>query len=245
MTVAIFGSCVTRDVFEDPALRPSLGHYTARSSVISAVAPPLPVDEERVVLDSPFQRRCVLADLHKTFFDSLAEDPPDLLIVDLIDERFDLLAGAGTVVTVSSALQAAGLGENLHPDMRPLRRMSERGCELFAAAAPVFAARVTEIVPPERVILHRALWSLHYTDGERVHPFPDARLELCRLQNDMLDRSYDALADAFGAGVETLQLDPAEHLADAGHRWELEPFHYEASYNREAARRLQELYALR
>lgn len=245
MTIAIFGSCVTRDVFEDPALRPSLGHYTARSSVISAVAPPLPIDEGRVVLDSAFQRRCVLADLHKTFFDSLAADPPDLLVVDLIDERFDLLEGAGTVITVSSALQAAGLGENLHPGLRPLRRMSERGCELFDEAARTFAARAAEIVPPERVVLHRALWAERYTDGERTHPFPQPRLELCRLQNVMLDRGYDALADAFGDGVRTLRLDPAEHLADADHRWELEPFHYEASYNHEAARRLQELHALR
>lgn len=245
MTVAIFGSCVTRDLFEDPGLRPSLGHYAARCSVISAVAPPLWVDEARVVLDSAFQRRCVLADLHKTFFDSLAADPPDWLIVDLIDERFDLLVGAGTVVTASSALQAAGLGENLHPGLRPLRRMSEQGIELFAAAAPAFAARVTEILAPERVILHRALWSERYTDGARVRRFPPPRRELCRLQNAMLNRGYDALAAAFGGDVGTLQLDSHVHLADADHRWQLEPFHYVASYNREAARRLQELHALR
>lgn len=244
MSVAIFGSCVSRDLFEEPGLRPSLGHYTARSSVISAVAPPVPIDEQRVVLSSAFQRRCVLADFHKTFFASLAQAPPDWLVVDLVDERFDLLRGGGSVVTRSSAFQAAGLDADPQLAFEPLRRMSSAACDLFDEAARDFAARVTEIVPAERVILHRALWCTRYTDGRDVHAFPQERQQLCRQQNAMLTRSYDALHAAFGGRAVTIDLDPEARLADANHRWELEPFHYEESYNRDAAGLLRELLAL-
>lgn len=238
--VAIFGSCVSRDLFEEPALRPALGPYLARSSVVSVVAPPVAIDPERIAIDSAWQRRCLLADFRKTFFSSLTEARPQWLVVDLIDERFNLLRGAESFVTRSSAFQAAGL-DDAELGLEPVQRMSELGCALFDAAAEDFAARVSEVVPPERVVLHRALWCTRYRDGGEVLPFPAARLELCRRQNAMLERGYDALEEAFGGCATSIRLDPERELADAGHRWELEPYHYAPGYNRAAAARLHAL----
>src|SRR6266581_2802406 len=86
--VAIFGSCVTRDLFE-PAIRDvELVLYGSRSSLISACAPPVQIDEDDVRLDSRFQRRCVVEDFRKTFLTRFEEAAPDRLVIDLIDERF-------------------------------------------------------------------------------------------------------------------------------------------------------------
>ncbi|HZO36323.1 MAG TPA: DUF6270 domain-containing protein [Solirubrobacteraceae bacterium] len=239
MTVAIFGSCVTRDLFEDPSLRPRLGHYAARTSMISAVAPPVAIDADRVRLDSAWQRRSLLADFEKTFFASLAATRPDWLVIDLIDERFDLLCVGDSFVTNSSALQAADLdGQTLEGEH--LRRMSAEGCELFDRAVAAFAERVTAIVPAERVLLHRALWCPRYRDDDAIVDFDERRIELCRLQNAMLTRGYDALADAFGS-TASLAVDPASDVADAAHHWKLEPFHYTSSYNASATARMLDL----
>lgn len=240
MTVAIFGSCVTRDLFEGPALRPRLGHYAARTSVISAVAAPVAIDPERVRLDSAWQRRSVLADFQKTFFASLAGSRPDWLVVDLIDERFDLLRVDGSFVTNSSALQVADLGGQT-VDAELVKRMSSEGCELFDAAAAAFAERVTAVVPAERIVLHRALWCPRYRDGDAVVDFDDRRIEMATRQNAMLTRGYDALAAALGA-VASVDVDPATDLADAAHHWKLEPFHYADAYNARASARLTELF---
>lgn len=244
VTAGIFGSCVTRDLFEDPALRPTLGPYFARCSVVSAVAPPVAIDPRRVVLSSDWQRRCVLADFQKTFFEALAATPPDWLVIDLIDERFDILCATESFVTRSSAFQAAGLDAAPELDLHPLKRMSSQGCELFELAAPDFAARVTSIVPAAQVVIHRALWCTRYRSNGDVLEFPPERLDLCHRQNEMLNRGYDMLETAFGGRAVTLVLDPSRQLADAGHRWELEPFHYEPAYNDDARGRLRRLFGL-
>jgi hypothetical protein len=243
VTVGIFGSCVTRDLFEDPALRPALGPYFARSSMISAVAPPVEIDAERVVIASDWQRRCLLADFDKTFFATLAEAPPDWLVLDLIDERFDLLYGAGSFVTRSSAFQAAALDGACDLDFEPLQRMSPEGCELFELAAVDFAERVMATLPPERVLLHRALWCTHYVRDGAVVPFESQRLELCHRQNEMLERGYDTLEAAFRDEATVLEL-PETRLADAHHRWELEPYHYVPAYNEAVSARLLGLVGL-
>jgi uncharacterized protein DUF6270 len=240
-TVAIFGSCVSRDLFEDRRLRPSLGHYGARSSVISAVAAPVPIAPERIAVSSEWQRRQVLADFGKTFFASLEQTRPDWLVVDLIDERFDVLCGRGSFVTRSSAFQAAGLDDATDLGLQPVRRMSPDGRSLFAHAAPAFARRVLELVPRERIVLHRALWCTRFARDGAVHDFSEERRQLSELQNAMLTDGYDVLEEAFGGVGATIEVDPRRHLADAHHRWELEPYHYAAAYNAYAADELLRL----
>lgn len=240
-TVAIFGSCVSRDLFEDRRLRPLLGHYGARSSVISAVAAPVPIAPERVAVPSEWQRRQVLADFGKTFFSSLEYQRPDWLVIDLIDERFDILCTSGSFVTRSSAFQAAGLDDATDLGLQPIRRMSPDGRRLFADAAPTFARRVLELVPRERIVVHRAQWCTRFARDGTVLEFPEERRQLSELQNAMLRDGYDVLEEAFGGVGATIEVDPHEHLADAHHRWELEPYHYAPAYN---ARAMDELLRL-
>jgi hypothetical protein len=243
-TIAIFGSCVTRDLFEHPRLRPALSVYGARSSVISVVAPPVAIDEQHVVLSSQWQRRCVLADFRKTFFASLAEAAPDWLVIDLIDERFDLLRCAGSLVTRSSAFQASGFADTAGVALTPVRRMSADGTDLFEQAAGEFAARVLQLLPAERVILHRARWCCSYRADGGILAFPDDRLSLCHAQNAMLDHGYDALADAFGGRVQLVDHDPDRSLADVDHQWGLEAYHYDGATNAARTARLAQIVGL-
>ena len=232
--IAVFGSCVTRDFFEDPALQPHLVHYAARSSVISAVAPPVELRPDEIALDSAFQRRCVLADFHKTFFASLAEAAPDWLLIDLVDERFDVVRTAGSFVTRSSAFQDAGLDDAGLGEVLP--RLSDEALGLLDGAAAEFVERLGPVVPPERIVVHRAVWAERYRAAGAVEPFPAPRLRFARRQNEALERGYDAFE---ALGVTTLAHDAPRYVADADHRWGLEPFHYEPAYNADGVRSLR------
>src|SRR5688572_18437592 len=99
----ILGSCVTRDIFSIMK-DPSPITYYARSSLISIMGNPIPVEEEMLQLDSAFQRRMVLQDFQKTIFDDLSTLKFDYFIMDFIDERFDLFQIGDSYVTRSVEL---------------------------------------------------------------------------------------------------------------------------------------------
>jgi len=244
MRVSIFGSCVTRDLFEDPALRPALAQYAARSSLVSAVASPVALDASNVRLESAFQRRCLVEDFEKSFFANLRSAAPDWLIVDLIDERFGLLRTSGSFVTESSAFVSAGLRDELGGDVTELRRLTEDTMRLLDEAIGVFAARVTDVVPPERVIVHRATWMTSYVRDGAVVRFPDERAAFAERHSAALRRAYDTFAVRLGGAAPTVDLAGRGYRADAAHRWELEPFHYEPRYNAEAVDRLRSLFGV-
>lgn len=239
MRLGIFGSCVTRDLFEDPALRPSLARFASRSSLISVVAEPVPLDVQRVRLDSAFQRRCVLEDFDKRFLPELEGERLDWLVVDLIDERFEVLRTPSSYVTCSSAYQGAGLEGDDGFDR--IRRLTDEAAALLEAAAATFAERVTAVLPAERVIVHRAHWMTRFRDGGAVHAFPPDRVGFAEDHNAALDHGYDALEHHLGGRAPTIALDDGRYVADAGHRWALEPYHYEPDYNAAALARLRGL----
>lgn len=238
MRLGIFGSCVTRDLFEDPALRPALVRYASRSSLVSAVAAPVALDIARVRLDSAFQRRCVIEDFGKSFLAELERDRLDWLVVDLIDERFDVLRTPASYVTCSSAYRSAGLEDG--DGFERVRRLTGEAATLVEEAAREFAARVTAVLPAERVIVHRARWMTHYRDGGQVHAFPADRADFACHHNAALDHAYDVLERHLGGRAATIDL-PRDHVADARHRWGLEPYHYEDAYNAAALERLRAL----
>jgi hypothetical protein len=242
MRLGIFGSCVTRDLFEDPALRPGLVRYASRSSLISAVAAPVALDAGRVRLDSPFQRRCVIEDFGKSFLAELEHDRLDWLVVDLIDERFDVLRTPDSYVTCSSAYSSAGLADE--DGFARVRRLTGEAAVLVEQAAAAFAERVTAVLPAERVIVHRARWMTRYRDGERVHDFPADRADFAGHHNAALDHAYDLLERHLGTPATIALEDGDRHVADAGHRWGLEPYHYDAAYNATALDRLRALVNL-
>ena len=242
MRLGIFGSCVTRDLFEDSALRPALARYASRSSLISAVAQPVAIDPARVRLESAFQRRCVLEDFDKCFLAKLGQDRLDWLVVDLIDERFDVLRAASSYVTCSLALREAGLEDD--DGFERVRRLTGEAAELLERAATSFAGRVSAVLDPERVVIHRARWLARYRDGAAVHAFPAARADFGAQHNAALEHGYDALERAFGGRAQTIALGAGSSVADAAHRWSLEPYHYEPAYNAAAIERLRGLVGI-
>jgi hypothetical protein len=231
---------VTRDLFEDPVLRPALSQYTSRSSVISVVATPVPLDPDVVHLDSAFQRRCVTEDFGKTFFSQLKEAEIEWLLIDLIDERFDVVRTGSSCVTRSSAFVDAGLDGTIGDEHPPVRRLTTEADALLAASVDGFVDRVTRVVAPERIIVHRAGWLTRYRDGGRIAPFGEDRVTFAERHNAALDRAYDRLEARLGT-AHAISLDRRRYTADAAHRWALEPYHYEPAYNDAALERLRSL----
>lgn len=100
----MFGSCIARDVIEVGLERSLLATPTcfARSSVASLASAPV-IDEALLArIASPYQERCVRADMDKSFLHVLAEEEFDVLLIDLAEERYPLLeTDTGQLLTLS------------------------------------------------------------------------------------------------------------------------------------------------
>ncbi|WP_297693299.1 DUF6270 domain-containing protein [Phenylobacterium sp.] len=252
--VAIIGSCVTRDVwnlagFEDDARADLL--YVSRTGIASLVAQPvtgLDLPEEPPGDLTRWEYRMVCDDLLKRGLENLADYQPTHLIIDFIDERFDLLRRGKIVATLSWELHRAGLDTaSALARLSPLRRTDDRAFDLWRAGLADFARFLGARLPETRLIFHDARWALeHLDEGGGRAPFDPDRVLWPGLPVNIHDQNR--LLAIYAQEVRRvlpqafLVRAPAElAVGDVGHRWGLSPFHYAQPYYRYVWARFQEL----
>ena len=238
MKLAVIGSCITRDVWglcNVPPPPPLF--FRARTSLATLFSPPIPaVSGHALNFASKFQRECVEAELHKTTIADLIAFRPDALILDLIDERFDILEINGAFVAKSAELARSGVLETpafadavVHP------RLSEATAKLWREGLRRFADTLAQIRPAQTV-LHAGVWAQEYVDLDGARkPFPewmqivDRNGPYLSAHNALLE-GYFAEIEAALPGVVTLRPPPELVVGDKSHRWNLSPFHYRQDY---------------
>lgn len=110
MKIHIYGSCVSRDILEfDDANELEVVSYNGRSS-FATLSPKNVLKtissenyESLKSIDSNFQRRMVDFDFNNSILESTDNSNYDVLLIDLIDNRFNLGEVDGKLVTISSA----------------------------------------------------------------------------------------------------------------------------------------------
>lgn len=228
MRVSILGSCITRDVFRLFPDDAEVVSYHSRSSLVSLMSPPLLVDDAGTEWPSNFARKVVLADFRKTFFDELELAGPDVLILDLMSERFDLLRASGTYVTRSWDLVESGFDERCAHALERVPRENYAVHDAWRRKSREFAASLRTRFPTLPVILHKAYWSLGYRKGASIRPFSPEWRAWISPRNAVLE-AYHAYLERHLTGV--VAVEPRQmYFADPGHRWGLGSSHYEAAY---------------
>ncbi|KRA30242.1 hypothetical protein ASD68_15460 [Rhodanobacter sp. Root627] len=221
MKIAIFGSCVSRDAFAF-APKPGLevAEYIARSSMASAFHK-VPLEErwlsavERI--ESPFQRRMVECDLRKLAEQRLLASSADVVLVDLVDERFNLVALGNSFATWSSEFSKLGFDPAEFDAV--LRIESNERKPLWREGAQA----MLQAIGANRIVLNEVYWARELADGQ-----PMERLEQIDRANVELREMHAFLRSL---GVERAITYPYDLLrADPGHKWGLSPFHFIADF---------------
>ena len=223
-SVFIIGSCVSRDGFsERTATLFGVESYVARSSLASAleIQPVQGIELEKI--DSPFQRRMVDIDVNKRLESLLLTTNADFILLDSIDERFDLFETKdGAICTVSNELVSSGfrcdqLTGAIIPSMSDafFLRWEHGWCRLIEL--------LTQRGILDRLRVNRVYWSSTHEDGSNFSPNFSA--EIISKANHFLERLYkrmekDLIRRNFIVYPEQLL------VGSVSHPWGSSPYHY-------------------
>jgi len=239
--VLILGSCVTRDTFSFFPEEFDVVDYFARSSIISIMSKPLMIEENELSLPSAFQRKMILYDFHKVFLKQIGQYEFDLLIIDLIDERFDLLKYNNHYVTRSGELVNSEIEKKGKYSFDLLKRNSKEIQELWAISCTSFFHEILKSIPSEKIILNKVFWSYKYRDAKKLYSFPDEKLKLHETHNKILENYYSIIESQF-PHINLINYSLEDFIADKNHKWGLSPFHYELRHYLEFKNKVKDIW---
>lgn len=238
--VALLGSCVTRDAL---MLSMDVGRdatIVSRTGFASLMAPPvaglvLPTPLGRLKLGG-YAEHCVRADVEKTGLAALERQHPDVLLIDLMDERFPLFTAAGSVFCNSTEFSDSELAS--HPrfaDGCVMDRMSSRAWELWQDGLRRFAERQRQgPLAHARLVLHRCYMATRWEPGEGAADLQArwggaGRRSFIMQANFLLSRMHITFMEMF---ADALTIDVPQELwrADGAHVWGAAPYHFVRDY---------------
>ena len=227
MRLAIWGSCATRDVFEAGS-HPFSVAYHARTSWVSQASetrtPPVPIPS-----GAGFGERMVREDLTKEVVAGLVASQPDVLVIDLIDERFDLVEVDGSWYTMSDYYERLALAPAMRDRAAGIStyRTPERAVQ-FSAAASILAPELASALPATRIVLHQAWYTARTADPST--PFYSTATKHAMSSDAALASWYSSLRSAFGRRMHVLEPPRQMLVGDPAHRWGLAHYHYIPAY---------------
>lgn len=220
--IFILGSCVSRDPFEfSEAGDFEIVDYVARTSIASLGAQPF-VDEKILEnIESNWQRQMVFCDMNKSTYSKLAEKEFDILLIDLIDERFGLAIDGSSIHTVSTEYKKALYSPNNYKFIKSIDEHKFRCWEKGLEKLVIF---IKENGYEDKVVINKLYWTVQ---GEPLQNTLEERYGYQYIDNvnANLDRMYARFKEKI-PGSRFLEYSNLDIKVDVNHKWGLEPFHY-------------------
>ncbi len=217
----VLGSCVSRDALEyAPAGALEPVGYFARSSLAALTSAPFVDGAALARIPSPFQRRMVRFDMQKTLWKVLETTRFDVLLLDLIDERFAVvdLPGKGrhTLSAEYAAVRVPLAGE------REYIADSDAKMALWCAGWARLSSVLANSGQLHKLRVNRVYWGREDVAGVALEK-PQAPF-IARM-NRHLDRMYDEIAKTVPP-AQFIKYKTEDFRPDPAHKWGLAPFHY-------------------
>jgi hypothetical protein len=245
VTVAVLGSCITRDNFNTRFNAEYKQWYKTvlmqnQSSIISLMSPPSPIGTAELGTGTEYDLWNVRTDFSKEFLTELGRLTPDYLILDFFgDVHFGVLdLGGGRYVTDNrwklhktpyyTALQSSGPRRTLR-----LERDTDEYLALWQDAFDRLVAHVAEAAPQTTVIVHRGhnTKTLRLQESGRVVELQQhrnlARIDVARY-NQLWRQLDDYACDS--TGFARIDLTAREYPSPEVHPWGPYYVHYSMDY---------------
>ena len=223
----ILGSCVTRDMVRICKIENSLVEYRARTSLTGYGCPGLKESLEFVDQLPGFRRTSVVKDLTKQ---PLNLKQIDYLIVDLIDERFDIYRRGDSFFSKSTYLDEVD-GASVLKSEKAFSRGSNAHLKAFEKGVKnlILDCRDHNVT----IIFHQARWADKQIIDGSEHPYSadDSYMRRIQKENEILEQ-MEQIIDKTDPSIKKISATKF-CLSDSKHKWGLQPFHYVDAYYHE------------
>ena len=166
----------------------------------------------------------------------LKEVKPAYLFVNLIEERFDILAGDGFYVTDSDAFQGRSNSSEEH--LRRIPRDSDECTKLFRKAAEHFTAMAKEAVPGIRIVIVEDY--LAETVGDLQEKQEYAEIKDIRRTNAILQDYYAYMKEICPEALVVSGADDPLYFTDRNYEYGAVPSHLNEIMNQKIAEMIEE-----
>jgi hypothetical protein len=220
--ILIFGSCVSRDVFnviDQENLDFSIVDFFARTSLASLSCNPVSIDIDLLSIESAFQRRSVERDLNKIFFTFLPNCVFDVLLMDFVDDRFNLLMFPdGSGITESAEFKKSK--HVISGGSRQIPRFSKDFFRVWECGWELLKNKLVKMNKLERILINKVYFSTHDDNGKffKFYAYIDEA-------NKYLENVYNKLQSDLKV-EQFVNYKDLEMVSDSSHRWGTSPFHY-------------------
>lgn len=216
--ILIFGSCVSRDPFENlisKKIRFEIVDYFARSSFASLSSPPVyGYDFQKI--SSPFQRKMVLRDFDKSFL-NVDFKKASHIIIDFIDDRFQLLKFNKNFYCTNSEEFRKSEIDFIYSKIEPF---SDEFYDCWEAGWRKAVTTFKKFNSLHAVVINKVF--LAYFDDMGVE---FKQVQYINKLNGWLSRVYERVAEDLTHG-QFLDYGSTPFVAKHDHRWGRSPFHF-------------------
>lgn len=232
LVINIFGSCVTRDMLEYDRNNFRVGEYIARESIVSFLSNPISFKEKDIQLTSVFQRKQLIQDLEKSGLAQFRSNPGNLLIIDFIEERFDIGRIQGSYITISNEFIQSRIYSS-----KSYRKYNKKiwhnqvyfRLQNIKKYIRYFAQSLLSIYDQKQIIIHEVYMADQYIDETGcICSFTENYLFYNKKINQILEYMYYYLKiELPDAHIISLGNN---YVADKTHKWGLAPMHFQKEY---------------
>lgn len=221
MKVLLFGGCLSRDIFElyghskieiiDSYAQSSFGIFS--TSVISS-------GDYVLNINPAFYSEMLLKDLNKSFLGELGKLDFDILLIDFIDERFDLAFIGQDCVTLTNELISSGFLKSFH-ECRKVKAFSEEAYRCWEKGWIALIEKCKEFGVYDRIRLNKVFWADTDQEGNTLNVFKEEIIFANNYLNRLYERAQQDLSDSC-----VYSYPSRFFVADQKHKLGSVPFHY-------------------
>jgi len=223
-TILIIGSCVSRDAFDEYGSEKfKVSNYVARSSFASSFELNVFNNIDLDSIGSKFQREMVRIDTKKCLPEMIETSQVDIILIDFIDERFDLFVNKNEeVCTLSNEFLSSS-----YKDMIKEGTIIKSGSEEFFRRWVIGWNKFCEMLKNNGILyklrINKLFWSTLQENGENF--FPQYSPDKINISNNFLNKLY-CYAERTIPKWQIINYDYRIIKGAMSHKWGVSPFHY-------------------